>query len=291
MQQNHICFFGFLRKIHIYTQLELCEFFEMLYKVLCLRYDKYTKHQTTGGNAVAVLRTVVWYAYFFGALVTLTPVLFRARRLKKREEAAARTYINRYVRMWCRTLLRIAGVTVEVRGFENIPQGRAVVFTPNHQSNYDIPLMLTCLDEPHGIVAKIETRKIPLVCQWMELLDCVFIDRANPRRAMEAMRQAEQLLERGRSIVVFPEGTRSKGSGMNEFKAGAFKIACKARAPVVPVAIDGSYRIMEANGNWMKPAHVVITILPPIETAGLPRAEQHTLAKTAAAQVAAVKGA
>lgn len=61
-------------------------------------------------------------------------------------------------------------------------------------------------------------------------------------------------MQAGESVVVFPEGTRSKGDAMGEFKAGAFRIACKAGAPVVPVAIDGSYKIMEANHNLMKPA-------------------------------------
>lgn len=239
---------------------------------------------------MALLRTIVWFGYFFGALAALVPVMCKARRMKQKGSAGARDYINGYVRMWCRTLLRIAGVTVTVTGKENIPAGRPVVFTPNHQGNYDIPLMLLCLDEPHGLVAKVETKKIPLVRTWMELLDCVFIDRASPRSALASMRAAEALLEQGRSMVVFPEGTRSKGDGMNEFKAGAFKIACKAGVPVVPVAIDGSYRIMEANGGLMKPAHVNITILPPVETAGLSRAEQHALGRQVAAQIAAAKG-
>ena len=98
------------------------------------------------------------------------------------------------------------------------------------------------------------------------------------------------MLEQGKSMVVFPEGTRSRGDQMNEFKAGAFRMACKAGAPVVPVAIDGSYKIMEANHNLMKPAHVTITILPPIETAGMDRAAQHALGEETAARIAQAKG-
>ena len=139
-------------------------------------------------------------------------------------------------------------------------------------------------------MAKIETKKIPLVRTWMKLLDCVFIDRKSPRHSMEAMRQAQALVQAGESVVVFPEGTRSKGDAMGEFKAGAFRIACKAGAPVVPVAIDGSYKIMEANHNLMKPAHVNITILPPVETAGLGRTAQHELAAQVAQAIAAAKG-
>ncbi len=238
---------------------------------------------------MALLRTIVWFVYFFGALVALVPVMFRARKKKASSAPDAEAYIARYVRMWAGTLMRIAGVTVTVQGRENIPTGRAVMFTPNHQGNYDIPLMLLYLDKPHGLVAKIETKKIPFVRTWMELLDCVFLDRANPRRAMESMKQAEALLKQGKSMVVFPEGTRSRGDHMNEFKAGAFKMACKAGAPIVPVAIDGSYRIMEANGGLMKPAHVTITILPPVETAGLDRTAQRELGSRVAQMIAQAK--
>ena len=70
----------------------------------------------------------------------------------------------------------------------------------------------------------------------------------------------------GRSVIIFPEGTRSKGDTMNEFKAGALRCAVKAQAPVVPCVIDGSYRAMEANGNRIRPATVRLTILPPVPT-------------------------
>ena len=210
---------------------------------------------------MALLRTIVWFLYFFGALVALVPQMICAQRKKAAGAPGAKAYIHRYVRMWAGTLLRIAGVTVTVKG-----------------------------QEPHALVAKIETKKIPLVRTWMKLLDCVFIDRKSPRHSMEAMRQAQALVQAGESVVVFPEGTRSKGDAMGEFKAGAFRIACKAGAPVVPVAIDGSYKTMEANHNLMKPAHVNITILPPVETAGLGRTAQHELAAQVAQAIAAAKG-
>lgn len=238
---------------------------------------------------MALLRTIVWFLYFFGALLALIPNMHKARKLKAAGDPGAKAYIDHYVRRWAGTLLKLAGVTVTVKGLEHIPRDRAVVFTPNHQGDYDIPLLLVHLDEPHGLVAKIETKKIPLVRTWMELLDCVFIDRESPRKAMESMRAAGALLAEGKSMIVFPEGHRSKGDGMLEFKSGAFKIACKAGAPVVPVVIDGSYRIMEANHNLMKPAHVNITVLPPVETGGLDRAAQRALGEQVAGLIAAAK--
>ena len=238
---------------------------------------------------MALLRTIVWFLYFFGALVALVPQMICAQRKKAAGAPGAKAYIHRYVRMWAGTLLRIAGVTVTVKGQENIPKGRAVVFTPNHQGDYDIPLMLMYLDEPHALVAKIETKKIPLVRTWMKLFDCVFIDRKNPRQAVTAMKEAGALLARGESVIVFPEGTRSKGDAMGEFKHGAFKMAFAAGAPVVPVVIDGSYKIMEANHNLMCPGHVTMTVLPPIETAGLDRAAQKALPDEVARRIAAHK--
>ena len=178
-----------------------------------------------------------------------------------------------------------------MKGLENIPQDRAVVFTPNHQGDYDIPIMLVCLDKPHAFVAKIEVQKIPLVRTWMQLFDSVFLDRNNPRQAVGVMKEAAGLLKQGKSVIVFPEGTRSKGEKMGEFKPGAFKMAFSAKAPIVPVVVDGSYKIMEANHNLMRPGHVNLTILPPIETAGLDRAAQKTLPEQVARQIAAVKDA
>ena len=239
---------------------------------------------------MAMLRTIVWFVYFFGALIFYIPDMKRASSLRARgQEDQARAIIEKDVRMWAGTFMKLAGVTVTVTGQENIPKDRAVVFTPNHQGDYDIPLMLLYLDRPHALVAKVETDRIPLVRQWMRLLDCVFIDRDNARKSMEAMNQAGELVRQGKSVVVFPEGTRSKSDQMGEFKAGAFRIASKVGADVVPVAIDGSYRIMEANGGLMKPAHVNVTILPPIQTEGLDRAALKRLPGEVAAQIACAK--
>ena len=225
------------------------------------------------------MRTIVWFCYFWVQFVCLLPTLRRAEKARAAgREDEVQALLSREVPRWAGGLLRLAGVTVEVTGRENIPSG-ACVFVGNHRSYYDTPLMHTQLDGPHAMVAKQQIDRIPLVRRWMRLLDCVFLDRDNPRRAMQALNAATELVKNGKSVVIFPEGTRGKGGELElgEFKAGAFRMALKAGAPVVPVAIHGSRDIMENNGGWMKPTHVTIRILPPVPTAGLSREEQKQL--------------
>ena len=220
------------------------------------------------------LRTILWFLYFWLYLVVLLPRLRKAQRLDAAGELDARdALVEPQVRKWARSLLKKAGVEVEVSGLENIP-GCSAVFVANHQSYFDIPVLLAWLDRPHPLVAKQEIRKIPLIRKWMELLDCVFIDRDNPRQSVAALgTAARNMTQRGRSFIIFPEGTRSRGDQVGEFKNGGFRVALKSGAPVVPVVIDGTYRAMEANHMWIHPAKVRLQVLPPIPTQGMDKEE------------------
>ena len=156
---------------------------------------------------------------------------------------------------------------------------RQAVFIANHQGNFDIPLMLSCLGRAHGLLAKQELARIPILRLWMRLLHCLFVDRSSPRAGMESIAKGVKLLQSGHSLIIFPEGTRSRSGELQEFKGGAFRIASKASAAIVPVTIDGSYRAMVANATgWLiRPCEVTVTIHPAIETAGLGREELREL--------------
>ena len=239
---------------------------------------------------MGVLRSIVWFLYFFGSLIVLLPVMYKAKRLKDAGETEeVRKILNKQVTRWMSTLMKICGCKVTVKGLENIPRDQGVVFVCNHQGDYDVPVTMVHLGNPPAMVAKIETRKIPMVRTWMELLDCIFIDRDDPRQAITAMKGAGDILASGRNIVVFPEGTRSRGDHMNEFKTGVFKIPFGAKAPIVPVAIDGTYRCMEANHNLMCPAQVTLTVLPAIDTSTLDRHAQKDLPAQIAQMIADAK--
>ena len=216
------------------------------------------------------MRTIYWYASFFFTLVCTLPKFSRAKRLEKQGRLdECESYVHKASQKWMLDNIRRSGSKVEVLGTENLPKDRNVVFISNHQGNFDIPLLMGYIDMPKGFISKIEAKKIPIVAKWMELIHCVFMDRSTLKGSAGAIIEGIKTIKAGHSLVIFPEGTRSKSDHMGEFKSASFKLATKPGVPIVPVTIDGSYKIMEQNHNKIKPAHVKITIHPMIETKGL----------------------
>ena len=234
------------------------------------------------------MRTIIWFIYFWGYLLFSWPMLHKGLAAQKRGDSAVGDALAaKYVPHWAGRLLAMAGVTVTVTGRENIPAGRPCVFVANHRSYYDIPLMLTCLDGPHALVSKAEVEKIPLVRGWMKLLHCVYVNRGDARASLRALNQAAEEVKQGRSVSIFPEGTRYKGEegGIGEFKGGAFRIATKTGAPVVPVAISHSRDVMENNHMLMHPAKVTVRILPAIQVAELDKETKKALPELVQEQI------
>ena len=228
---------------------------------------------------LSILRTIALFVYLFGYMIVHYATLRRAERaLAAGDLDTVEQIVKANIPRWSRGILRVTGARMTVEGQKNIPAGPCV-FVGNHRSYYDIPILLTALDAPHGILAKEELEKIPLLNRWMKLLGCVFVKRDDIRASVKALNDATAIVESGRSFVIFPEGTRYKGEegGAGEFKNGAFRIAVKTGAPVVPVAVTGARALFENNGNRCHPGRVHICILPPIRTAGMSKAEQKQL--------------
>ena len=229
---------------------------------------------------MSIFRTIAMFLYLFGYMIVHYGTLRRGERaLAAGDTETVEQLVDRHIPCWSRGILKVTGVTLTVEGLENIPKEGPCVFVGNHRSYYDIPLLLASLDKPHGILAKEELEKIPLLNRWMKLLGCVFVQRDDLRASVRALNDATAIVESGRSFVIFPEGTRYKGEegGVGEFKSGAFRIAVKTGAPVVPVALTGARALFENNGNRCHPGRVRICILPPIQTAGMSKAEQKQL--------------
>lgn len=235
-----------------------------------------------------MFRTAIWFLYFFAYQAVMIPDLIKAERLEKsgltQELEAHATQISV---TWATRLLKLAGCSFTVEGIENIPTDRAVLFTPNHQSNFDIPLLMSVLGRPAGFIAKESMGKFPLINRWMVLLHCVFIRRGSPRDAAAAINKGIANLKAGHSMIVFPEGTRSPDGSLLEFKAGSLKLATKAQVPIVPVAIDGSIDMMKKGSLIIRPAKVHITVLAPIMPETYETADTGALSETVRSAVEA----
>ena len=229
---------------------------------------------------MSIFRTIAMFLYLFGYMIVHYGTLRRGERaLAAGDTETVEQLVDRHIPRWSRGILKVTGVTLTVEGLENIPKEGPCVFVGNHRSYYDIPLLLASLDKPHGILAKEELGKIPLLNRWMKLLGCVFVQRDDLRASVRALNDATAIVESGRSFVIFPEGTRYKGEegGAGEFKAGAFRIAIKTGVPVVPVAISGARGLFEGHGLRATPGDIRVRILPAIQTAGMSKAEQKQL--------------
>lgn len=225
-----------------------------------------------------MFRTIIWFSHFGLSLVTNLFPMWKVSSLEKKGKISEKEeYVQRVTTKWALSQLKYSGAEVSVYGEENVPSDIPVVFIANHQGNFDIPILMSYINKPKGFIAKIETLKIPLVRTWMKYIHCVFMDRSNIRKSAAAIIEGVKIIKEGHSLVIFPEGTRSKGGPLGEFKAGSFKLATKSKAPIVPITIDGSFKLMEANGNKIKPAKVNLYIHPAIETANLSKEEQEAL--------------
>lgn len=224
-----------------------------------------------------LMRTILWFLYFWLYLLAVEPWLWKVRALKRQGRTEEHDILaGRIIHNWARRLLAAAGARVTVEGLENLPEGTAV-FVSNHQSYFDIPLALGYLGDPKGLVSKKEIDRIPFIRQWMRELGCVFLDRENLRASVSALGDASDRVAAGYSMVVFPEGTRTETGEVGEFKAGAFKIAQKNKVPVVPFVLEGSSRLMGKHSLWIHPASVTVKILEPIDTSCYSREEWRAL--------------
>lgn len=221
-----------------------------------------------------MFRSIYWYGK--GYAWTLIKSLSDIKKINKMEEEGKLEERDEYIyqcsRIIAHTFLKDAGIEVNVEGLENIPNG-PVLFVCNHQSNMDIPVIMYSIDRPKGFIAKKELEKMPILKDWIILSKAIFIDREHPKKAMAGIIQGIKQLKDGYSMVVFPEGTRSQCSKMGEFKAGSFKLATKPKVPIVPLTIDGTYKIMEGNHYFIKPGKVNLYIHPPVYTDKLTKEE------------------
>lgn len=176
--------------------------------------------------------------------------------------------------IWVDEVIDIFDLTVNVEGHENIPMHEPCVFVCNHESYGDIFVLFRALSGKQiGYVAKDTLGKVPYFGKWIKTIRGVFIQRGDVRAALKSIQEGVSLIKQGFSLCIFPEGTRSRGPVMGDFKAGSFKLATKAKVPVVPISLNGTYHVFEERNVITGGATIDIKIHPPIDTASLDRHE------------------
>ena len=162
----------------------------------------------------------------------------------------------------CKNCSRVGRVRVHEEGVENIPLEGGCLLTPNHQGLFDGLAFLETSSRNLAIVFKHEVKDIILLKQVMKMTGSLPINREDIKQSMRVIMEATELVKKGRMVLVFPEGTRSKEE-LNEFKGGSFKIAQKAKAPIIPCAVIDSYKVFDTKS--IKFVDVYIKYLPAIQ--------------------------
>lgn len=202
-------------------------------------------------------RTVGAYAAMFG---TFAAGIGYARLSGKRREA-----VDFMASVSSDAALAVLGINVEVVGEEHLWAHRPCVFIINHQSKIDMFLMMHLVRKGFTGVAKAEAAKTPGFGTFMKMADMAFLDRSHTGRAVEALKPAVERLQRGLSVCIAPEGTRSWTPKVGKFKKGAFHMAMQAGVPVVPVVLRNAGEVMGRNDQAMRPGTVQVAVLPPVD--------------------------
>ncbi|KGM44736.1 lysophospholipid acyltransferase family protein [Neobacillus niacini] len=206
-----------------------------------------------------MFRLITCFLYISGFLIYSIPQLARIKKASHLPVEERDKLAHEYPKKFSKKFMKLTGSEVVVEGLELIPEG-PVVFIANHESDFDIPVLLGTIDKPFGFVSKIELKKVPILSSWLNTINCILIDRKNHQQALNSMKEGVQLLQEGHSLVIFPEGKRSKGGPVQPFKVGGIRLAQDAGVPIVPIAIKGTADIFEKNGRLIKPAQIKVTI-------------------------------
>jgi 1-acyl-sn-glycerol-3-phosphate acyltransferase len=236
---------------------------------------------------MSLIKTIAVFSAVITAMITLIPIGFVIFILSLAGmKRVMSVFIYKIAQGWALLIIKFSGCRLTVSGQENIPKKGGLCFVSNHVGIFDIILGLGLIGRPFGFIAKKELAFIPFLNIWIWILGGLFIDRLNIRKAIKTINSGVERLKAGGCMLVFPEGTRSKGSGLNPFKPGSLKLATEARVPIVSMAIAGSYDAFEKNYR-VQSVPVQITFGKPIDTAELSAENRKKIAERLHDEIAA----
>lgn len=218
------------------------------------------------------------FALFLTLLISLA-TLFMTLVLRREADT-----VQGLASWWARSICKAGGVEVVVSRQEELEPEKPYIFAANHQSQFDIFVLQGFLGVDFRWLAKKELFAVPVWGPAMRRAGYIPIDRSRGRKALKSLAEAAEKIGAGTSVIIFPEGTRSRDGRLQEFKAGAMVLALKAGVPIVPVAIRGTHEILPKGRLLMKPGTVQVRVGRPIETDAA--MAKHDLARIAQAAVA-----
>jgi len=177
-------------------------------------------------------------------------------------DSSGRSYAA-HARLWARFGLALNLTPVELRGADNLPDGPFILMS-NHQSNFDILSLIAAIPRRVYWIAKKELFDIPLFGSSMRRGGYIPLDRSDGRKALKSMEEAAAIIRQGSSVVMFPEGTRSRDGRLLPFKRGGFMLAVRAGVPVIPVTINGSGRVNPSGLIRLYSGKITISLHPRI---------------------------
>lgn len=235
-------------------------------------------------HAVLYLMALVVGTIWYGSKVILAAWLRRPH--------TSDGVFERSGRSWGRLLLRAAGVEVSVAGVEHVLRGDAQIVVANHQSWFDILAVFSALPVEVRFVAKKELFAIPFFGTVLSSLGHVRLDRTNLKAAITAYQVAASHIRDERlSVLVFPEGTRTRTGRLQPFKSGPFVLAIESGAPVLPVYVAGTFGILPKGSIRVRPSPVTVMVGEPIPSAGLRIQDREALRDRTRAAIARMRAA
>ncbi len=181
--------------------------------------------------------------------------------------------------LWARQMFRVCGISLETRGWDSLPEAirrneQPVIFMSNHESQLDPPLLIWAIPVPAVYIAKKEVKFIPFVGWAAMCAGVIWIDRGDREHAVRSIQEAVLKIRRGRNVVIFVEGTRTKTGELLPFKKGGFQLAMDAGVPIVPLATLGGHQTLRPGALWIRPGHYLVSFGEPVDTGAFTNREQ-----------------